>query len=56
MQGVLQMWLHEFEASSPGTLPTDSKIDVKTCNSEEVHLENASLYLVLVKNCTGADC
>lgn len=42
-------------SSSPVTPPTDTQIDVKTCSSEEVPLENASLDLVSGKNCTGTD-
>lgn len=55
MQGAPQIRPLEFEAGSPVTLPADTNIDVKTCNSEEVHLENTSPYFFLGKNCTGAD-
>lgn len=46
---------HAESSGSPVTLPTDTTIDVKTCHSEEVHLENAALDLVMDKNCTGTD-
>lgn len=45
MQGAPQIQLLESEAGSPLTLPAGTQIDVKSSNSEEVHLENASLYL-----------